>query len=452
MNSLRGRLSVRLLVSLIAVFGLQWLAVSYSIHQVTENYVISRLEHDADGLLAAIALSPEGKAELANVAISSIYHVPYSGHYYLITGTTSSIASRSLWDQELQIEPLSAGERRRFRAAGPESQILLVLQQAYKKQDHTVNIVVAEDMSAVEADIHTFQMRYAGLSLLFMVLLMGLQMFGIRKALLPLQHSRGQVDALLQGRLERMDENVPDEIRPLMQEINHLLALSNRRLAHSRTAIGNLAHALKTPLTVLRQFSTQEDLSADSRALLDNQIDSMQRMLDRELKLARLAGSGPSNNGFKPEEDLQGLLEVLKRIYPHIEIQIEHLDESESRVAFDREDMLECLGNLLDNACKWAKLQVRVQVDTTQGLSVLIEDDGPGCSEDALKQLGTRGLRLDESVTGHGLGLSICRDIVSHYQGRLEFGQSTELKGLRVLLELPLNRIDDQSNRPSTDR
>jgi signal transduction histidine kinase len=181
---------------------------------------------------------------------------------------------------------------------------------------------------------------------------------------------------------------------------------------------------------------------------LDAQIATMQSMLERELKLARLAGSGPSSAGFRPEEDMQGLIAVMEKIYPHVAIAIQHHAPGQMVCPFDREDIMECLGNLLDNACKWCKTTVSVKVDASQGLVITIEDDGPGCSQDQLEKLGTRGLRLDESVIGHGLGLSICRDIVSYYQGLLEFSRSAELKGLQVRMELALN----QSNRPSTDK
>ncbi len=448
MKSLHGRLSVRLLLSLIIVFGLQWLVVNYSIHQVTEDYVISRLEHDADSLLAAVSFGEQGQLHVPETAISTIYHTPYSGHYYLLRNAGFMLRSRSLWDQNMPMEMIETGQSMRYRLEGPEQQALLMLQQGYRKQGHVINIAVAEDMSAVEQDINTFQMQYLGMSLLFLILLIGLQFLGIRKALSPLQNSRRQIEDLIRGRLNTLDENVPTEVRPLIREINHLLELLIRRLSHSRTAIANLAHALKTPLTVLKQLPRQESLPAEAVQQLDTQIATMQSMLERELKLAMLAGSGPSTAGFRPQEDLQDLIAVMEKIYPHIQIAIQHADQGQISRPFDREDIMECLGNLLDNACKWAETTVRVRVDASQGLAVTIEDDGPGCSQEQLEKLGTRGLRLDESVVGHGLGLSICRDIVSYYQGSLEFGRSAELKGLQVRLELVLN----QSNRPSTDK
>ncbi len=445
MSSLRGRLSGQLLFSLLVVFALQWLVISYIIHQVTEDYVVSRLEHDADSLLAAVTFNTDedGREEMLipPSSLPSIYQQPFSGHYFVVINGGRTTRSRSLWDFSLMIDSVGVGWRLRFNTTGPQQQKLLVLQQGFRKQGRELTIAVAEDVSDVEQDILDFQYKYLGLSLLFMLLLIALQVYGIHSALLPLEHSRSQIQDLMHGRTDRLNEKVPLEIQPLIQEINRLLELINRRLAHTRTAIGNLAHALKTPLTVLRQLPRQEVIPPSVVEEMDRQVTGMQSMIDRELKLARMAGSGPAGAGLRPIKDLSSLIDVVARIHPSVDFKFSH-DNSVRTTAYDREDLMECLGNLLDNAGKWARRQVHVHVKAHEGLQVMIEDDGPGCSETELEKLGKRGVRLDESVDGHGLGLSICQGIVAHYGGDLMFARSEKLGGLRVTVDLPPPRHD----------
>lgn len=232
---------------------------------------------------------------------------------------------------------------------------------------------------------------------------------------------------------------MPYEVSALVEEVNSLLKVMEQRLLRSRNALGNLAHSLKTPLTVLQQLAHEEALQSqpDIRHTLETQTTNMRKITDHVLKRARLAGEGGSNSNFNIELELHDLASALKSIYREKNVSIFLDVPVNESLPIDREDVLELLGNLMDNACKWSRSTVKVSVFVTQDFQVIIEDDGPGVSEEFQSTLTTRGTRFDEAVTGHGLGLSIAEYIVEQYKGSIEFGRSDDLKGFRVAVNLP---------------
>lgn len=258
----------------------------------------------------------------------------------------------------------------------------------------------------------------------------------IRRVFRRLDRIRAELQALEAGQISKLDEAVPAEIHPVVTEFNHLLSLMQERLERSRNSLGNLAHALKGPLNLLVQYLDQEpDASNNQQARL--QAERIRQLTERELKRARLAGQGNTTQRFDPRVELPVLVDVLARIH-HKSPRCITLDIASDITRFgDREDMLELVGNLLDNACKWATGQVRCQLASVAGhVQIVVEDDGAGRTATELQQMAERGVRLDESVEGHGLGLAICKDIVKLYGGTLAFGRSAALGGLRVSVTL----------------
>ena len=170
---------------------------------------------------------------------------------------------------------------------------------------------------------------------------------------------------------------------------------------------------------------------------LVRQVDTIRVLMERELKRARLAGGGVWGRSFDPATEIPPLLDALKSIYRDKRLEIDSRIPAGMLFPVDRQDMLELLGNLLDNACKWAHRCVLLTVEQASGLSMVVEDDGPGCPAEELEQLAQRGVRIDESASGHGLGLAIVRDVVENYGGSLRFGRSAELGGFMVRVWLP---------------
>ena len=441
MRAIKTQLSVGLVLSLVVLFLLQWLLVSASIRLLSEQYMASRLEHDAENLLAALSFDTGGGAQLNAALIDRVYLRPFSGHYYRITTGTQVLLSRSLWDQDLPPVTIVPGAQTVTHGNGPQRQGLLIRSASYRKQQHTLAVSVAEDLTPIDAGLRHFQWRYAGVSLGALLVLLIVQQRLVRIGLQPLERARQELERLERGELQTLDVNAPEEVRPLVLQINQLLDILNQRLARSRHALGNLAHALKTPLTLLNQLADDDRLRNHPplRTALLEQLDAMRGIAERELRRARLAGAGRVGERVELAVELAALIETLRRLYRDKPLAFDVRADNGVFFRGDREDLLELLGNLLDNACKWACTQVRITAEPSNGLLLRIEDDGPGCTQAELDQLALRGMRLDEHTAGHGLGLSIVREIVDQYGGTLHFGLSPALGGL--LVEISLGRL-----------
>jgi signal transduction histidine kinase len=433
MNSLEWRLHLGLGATLgLLLLGLGWLG-DRAMLRMGEKLVIARLQHDAESLLAALREDQAGRLSLLAQRLSPVYHQPFSGHYYAIYPPDEPpLRSRSLWDSDLSNLPLAPGEEMNFPTGGPAGQRLLAWAGGFHKAGRDLRIVVAEDVTSLRQNLAELRAYYAGLGVAALFLLLAVQSLVIRRSLRGLQQARDDVRRLERGEIDRLTEAVPGEILPLVRELNRLLGLLNERIQRSRNALGNLAHALKTPLTLLQRLSREGNLPADTAAQLQNHTDALRRRIDHELKRARLAGNPLPGRRFAPAAELPDLAEVLRRIYPDKTL----ICQADTTAEFpgDREDYLELFGNLLDNACKWARTTVRCEVGPD--LDARIADDGPGIPTEELEALTRRGTRLDENTPGHGLGLAIARDIVALYGGQLSFGKAGDLGGLEVRIRL----------------
>ena len=435
MRSIQRRLSLGL-ISVMVIVGVVLAQTSLWLFEAgLQRYLEAGLRNDSENLLVALVRGPNG-VQLDEQRLSPAYQRPFSGHYFRIDFADVHWRSRSLWDQELPRLP-TAGLKGNLQL-GPEGQQLLVLRSDYKRFGQSISISVAQDYTPVRESFRL--MRQVGLvmGLAALMLVLILQRVTVRRALRPLETARNQIAQLQQGQRSQLDTQVPLELEPLVAQINHLLAHTEDSLKRSRNALGNLGHALKTPLAVLLSAASSEALKDHPQLsqLLREQLEQVQQRLNRELNRARLAGDALPGALFDCEQELPGLLATLRMIHG------EHLDLSYQvapglQLPWDREDLLELLGNLLDNACKWADAEVRLSVsETPHGYQLAVEDDGPGIPEAQRDQVFSRGARLDEQRVGHGLGLGIVRDIVEVWGGGLQL-QESELGGLKVLIELP---------------
>lgn len=439
MRTLRSRLNRGLAYVLVLVFGGQWVLGSLAIQRVTEDQMATRLEHDGDALLAALAFDGNGALQLDATRLGPIYAQPLSGHYYVVHADGRIVSvSGSQTDGEMSARPPAAGEQRRYHAGGPAGKPLLILSRGFTVQGRTVGITVGEDLTDMSAEIMMLSFAYLGLILPVLLAAILMQTVDVRRALRPLSGLQRQLRAVQRGELDRIQGEVPGEIRPLVDEINRLLVLVERRLQQSRTAVGNLAHALKTPLAILFRIAhdPKSTLSPELQRDLQAQTAVIHDRIERELKRARLAGSGGRGANVNLRAELTVLAAVLRSVYRDKALSLD-FHAADVTLPYDREDVLELLGNLTDNACKWAQEKVAVTVEENDGLWLTVADDGPGCAPEDMERLGHRGLRLDESKNGHGLGLAIAQDIVDFYGGTLDFDRDPALGGLRVRVHLP---------------
>ncbi|MVW86413.1 HAMP domain-containing protein [Pseudomonas sp. PB101] len=435
MRSIQRRLSLGL-ISVMVVVGLVLAQTSLWLFELgLQRYLEAGLRNDSENLLAALVRGPQG-LQLDERRLSPAYQRPFSGHYFRIDFTDGHWRSRSLWDQELP--PLDHPGLHDNLQLGPEGQQLLVLRTDYRRMGVPISISVAEDYTPIRESFRRMQQLGLALGVAGLLLILLLQRITVRRALRPLEKTREQIAQLQQGQRSQLDDQVPVELEPLVAQINHLLAHTEDSLKRSRNALGNLGHALKTPLAVLLSLASSEQLDAHPqlRKVLKEQLQQVEQRLNRELNRARLSGDALPGALFDCDAELPGLLATLNMIHGE-HLALSYRAPAGLQLPWDREDLLELLGNLLDNACKWADAEVRVSVaENAEGFELCVEDDGPGIPEERRDQVFSRGTRLDEQTEGHGLGLGIVRDIVESWDGRLSLLES-EWGGLKVVIELP---------------
>ncbi len=441
MKSLKARLGLGLALSLITLFTLQWFAVTGYMRSLVEGYASSRLSHDMDNILAGVSFTPEGALEIRRESVDPMYQRPFSGHYYLIRAEPAeALRSRSLWDARFDAARPAQGQFELAHVNGPSGQTLLSLSGGFIKSGRSIVITVAEDVSSIESQIARFRARYAVGSLIALAALIILQTLIVRAGLLPLAKAKDDLAKLERGETDSINEDMPTEALPLAREINRLLGALRERLRRSRESAGNMAHALKTPLSALQQIleSDGSALDAGTRKRIELHFSAIMNRMERELSRARLAGASALGRMFIAETDIPDIVATLEKIYREKGMAVTWSAEPGSIVHMDREDALELVGVLMDNACKWAANRVHIGVrDTPEGAIIAVEDDGPGLSDADISQITKRGVRLDESASGHGLGLSIASDIVESYSGAMEFGRSKRLKGFEVRVKIP---------------
>lgn len=442
MRSIRARLNTTLGVSLVLTLLIIGLMGSYGMRLVVEQWLLTRLDHDAESLLVGLTVDAKGRVALSSSFQDPIYRQPFSGHYYQIDSEHQRIRSRSLWDAPFQVPRAELGEVLTLRMTGPEGQLLLLRVAGYEKAGQVLNIAVAEDLTPLRVSVRRYQGLYLLFSLLVLILLLVIQRRMLGAGLWPLEVVRAQLAELERGQRTTLPETGPEEIEPLVTEVNRLLALLHQRVERSRNSLGNLAHGLKTPLAALQQLVDRAPLAGHPQlqGRFREQIATLQQRVEAELRRARLSGPGYQGSRVDLREALDGLVAVMGSLYRDrtLEIQLE-VPAGLSYLA-DKEDLLELLGNLLDNACKWAGRRVRVSAQGGEALLLRVEDDGPGRSDGELARLRVRGVRVDsDSVPGHGLGLAIVQDIVEQFGGRLRLGRSDALGGFLAEVWLPMD-------------
>lgn len=435
---IQTRLTLWLLASVLVLVALFWLVTARAPVVLTESYVVDRLAHDAEVLVLGVDPTTE-PPRLDSAYANPIYERPYSGHYYQLDVGGDALRSRSLWDfdfQPAQLESLPGT----YHATGPAEQPLLVYADRIQKDGTWIEVHVAEDLSALGERIETFRWRFSIITLILLGIMLVAQRLIVRASLRPLDRVRRDCRRLEAGEIDRLDETVPPELRPMVEEINHLQDAMQRRLSRSRKALGNLAHALKTPITLIDQVlqRSRERLPPEDVETLAEGLARMRRITDRELRQARMAGEQRGAHRFDVGREIPRLLNMFRHIHGDMTFTSQLEVRDRTQLPADHEDMYELFGNLLDNAAKWATSEVRVTVNQTpDGWLIRVEDDGPGVAVDSLHELSRRGTRLDESRDGHGLGLAIVREIVELYGGTLAFSRSETLGGLEVKILLP---------------
>ncbi|MGB8818033.1 MAG: HAMP domain-containing sensor histidine kinase [Rhizobiaceae bacterium] len=447
-------LGVRLFAGAVIFLGialfLTWLALS-SLFQSYVNGSYSReLLAVSDTIAAGIAVDANGLT-LRREPTDPRFQVPAGGRYWQVEGLSGGLQrSRSLWDMELKhLEPLS-GDPALFYTAGPGGGDVVVLHNEVSFErngkTHKAMISVGADQAEYEAASAQFRgelLKMLGLTGVFLAFASGLQIF---VGLQPLKRIRKAVVAVRQGLAPHIDDYGPVEVRPLVAEINTLLAAERGAVERARARASDLAHGLKTPLTILTQISETLAKSGDSEraARLGEQVSAIRQRTDRQLALARAGGRGSARIDAG---ELSGkLVKVVTPVAAAKQIALENRVLPGTIIRVDATDFAEAVGNLIDNAIAHAKGHVVISAEQKPGTTrITVSDDGMGIDAKDRATALVRGQRLDESSAGTGLGLAITADILRAYGGSISL-DSSAMGGLAVYLDWPKDRKKHDAN------
>ncbi len=438
-RSLALRLIASALLWLALVLGIAGLGLGAVFERQTEAAQIKRLGDDLSSLAAALEPDNSGHIQLIRRLADPRYEKPYSGHYWqVMQGSDALLRSRSLWDQALSppLPETKAETLRRHAISGPEGQRLIAVERSIllPGNDTPLRLIAALDYSEIATARQDFdRLLWLSLALLGAGLLLVVPVqivIGLR----PLRQLRLALAQLRDSGGHSLAGPWPSEVAPLAEELNTVLARHAAMLERSRRQAADMAHALKTPLAALLNAANgRDDTFARETA---RQAETMRRLVERHLARARAAGAAQLRGATITAETVAAeLIKTLSRL--HQDRALDWRLEGGGRFAGDRADLVEMLGNLLDNAGAWARHQVRIRLAERNGrLYIDIDDDGPGMPAARRNEAIGRFARLDETTGGSGLGLAITADIATLYGGNLDLVTS-DLGGLGVRLQLP---------------
>lgn len=448
-RSLRLRLAAASAVSI----GVAVLLAGLGLAALFERHVVRRVNAELETyvrqLSGHVSIGADGAITIGRPLVDARFSEPLSGLYWQVDDDTTGtrLRSRSLWDHVLALpaDPLETGSVHHHRLAGPRDASLLVAERrvilASPGQPHNLRIAAGLDAK----DVAEARAEFAQDMVKSLVLLAGILLTAawvqIVVGLKPLESLRNSVAGVRSGATSRLDVAEPEEVLPLVVELNALLDEKAKTIEKAKTRAADLAHGLKTPLTVLVSDADRlrQKGERDIAAEIEDIAAGMQRHVERELARARMqarAHRPDSPSTTSVAEAVDRLVRVLSRspegskLDWHVEV------DDEVRVAVVPEDLSELLGAILENASKWARSIVVITADNADPVQISIIDDGPGVPDAKLAEIGARGVRLDQKVEGTGLGLAIATDIAEAYGGRINIEKHAP-HGLRVDVTLP---------------
>jgi signal transduction histidine kinase len=397
------------------------------------------LSYVLTAMISSAEVGPEGEVLFNRPLADQRFLEPASGLYYQISGAGhEDWRSRSLWDRAINVVPAmteNPGEgidSLQF----PDEPLRMMARTVILPGSETRWIfIVAQAREGLDAQIHALRVTLINSFVALavgLIILAALQVFfGLR----PLRHIRREIKRMRAGEMSRITTPLPKEVQPLVEELNALLAHNEQQAEEARRHAGNLAHALKTPLTVVMNAATGN--APDLAQTVVRETGTMRRQIDHHLARARALGRrGAAQSRTAVWPSLEAVERAVERLYPDVRLDRDGSHDAVVRV--ERQDLDELLGNLVENAAKYGGGSVFVTVvKNAPWVEILIEDDGTGIPEAARERIFDRGARLDTGKPGTGLGLAIVRDVAEIYGGSVMLDESEDLGGLLVRLKLP---------------
>ncbi len=427
------------------------LLLNYLFQRALERNFDERLRAVMDGVLASVELAPDGSPSLPTQLADTRFSIPLSGWYWQIVPVepgSKDLASASLLEQRLAIPDAALASRgtdgvARFRLLDSGGKQLRAIEQRFElfDSDKDVSVLVAGNFDELKAEVASFRNSlFSILSLLGLGLLVA-TLAQVRYGLRPMQDMEQKLNAIRSGNAEYLEGVFPKEMQPVVDEMNMVIKTGFEILDRSRMQVGNLAHALKTPLAVLANEAAAN--TGGFAHVVGQQTSIMKEQIDLYLDRARRATQAQSIGlSCDVEPIIEALARTLKRINRDKQIEIIVTVSAGLKFRGDRQDLEEMVGNLMDNACKWAKHKVAVTANLEAPIAgrhfmlITVEDDGPGIPAEKREQAMKRGQRLDEKKPGSGLGLSIVVESSAIYGGTLSLSDAS-IGGLGANLRLP---------------
>jgi signal transduction histidine kinase len=463
-NSLALRLFLAATAWTVAILVITGIALSSVYRQSVERAFDRRLGVYLKTLIAEVASPDETTEKFGQSLGEPLFELPLSGWYWQVTrletATPDIRSSRSLWDAGLpRLEtlgvPAGLGGLRQGYAQGPEDQRLRIAERTVDlgEEGHFL-VSVAGAASEIDDEVRSFDRAIAITFATLAIVLLLTTLFQVRFGLAPLKRISESLAAIRSGAAERLAGTFPDEIAPLARETNALIDANREIVERARTHVGNLAHALKTPLSVIVNEAAargDDPLAVKVREQAEIMRDQVARHLERARLAARHATVGTVTEVMPV---VTALARTMEKIHHDRGIAIEVEAPAAASFRGERQDLEEMIGNLVDNACKWAKERVGIELVAPSGavaatgtttapgdgasrvVRIIVDDDGPGLTAAEREQVVNRGRRLDETKPGSGLGLSIVVELSELYGGDLQLGTSP-IGGLRAELVLP---------------
>ncbi len=437
-HSLEKQLFSSLVIGLLIVFSAFWWFLQSAMHTITEDYLLTRLAHDADNIEHKLTYE-NNQWQLNLEGISAIYSSLHSGHYFVVITPKKRFYSPSLETYPLYAKNLkiragkiqhASSKTEHYEAPGPVEDLVLIYRMEVVKKGQTVQIYVAEDLSRIQNMIFKFEVFFGVLTLFTLISLYFLLRWLLKRTFQQLSPLESQLRAFQLGhKVHLKPECYPLEVRSLIEGLNLALAQSSLQFEKFRQLNGNLSHSLKTPLNVIFQLIDSPDLNAYPalKEKLKRQSNAILMLIERELKMDRIA----HHQAMTPILfiDLwQDLHPTFEQLYRDKQIIFKATISECALLNMEKEDAFELLGNLIDNACKWCLTTVSIHFEDNR---LVIEDDGQGATEEQLHHLDDRGYRTDETKPGYGIGLSIVKGLVAAYQAEMTFSNG-DLGGLKV--------------------
>ncbi|HEY3794986.1 MAG TPA: sensor histidine kinase [Bradyrhizobium sp.] len=453
-SSLATRLFLSATAWVVVILVITGIVLSSVYRDATERAFDRRLNLYLRTLIAEVATPDEPPDHQFQSLGEPLFELPLSGWYWQITRTDTekgeTRASRSLWDKKLpkldeNVTELTAAGVRLGYVDGPEGQTLRMVERPVDLgADGKYLVSVAGDATEIFDETRTFDYYLGGTFAALTIVLLLTTIFQVRFGLAPLKRISDSIADIRSGRAERLEGEFPVEIAPLARETNALIDANREIVERARTHVGNLAHAIKTPLSVIVNEASAHGADPFASKVLE-QADLMRDQVAHHLERARIAARLTIvGTVTEVAPTIEALRRTMEKIHRDREVAIEVEADAQAKFRGERQDLEEMAGNLVDNACKWAAsrvfIAVRLERPVAPGagtaLRIIVDDDGRGLSEAERSKASRRGQRLDESKPGSGLGLSIVVDLAALYGGSLSLGNAP-IGGLRAELVLP---------------